>query len=137
MVGSSLEQEYLTGPGTGQEVEVSIAVEDHDTWTETDASAIRHAAVLLTLLELHTCRQPRLGIGTLIAIDPQDTILELAHEQVLNPVSVKVAHKRGGMANLCIDRFASRLDPYRWGQVISQDSSLHGNPSTQDQCQCP
>ena len=54
------EEEDLARPGAGEEVDVAVAVEVHQLWTEADASARRDAAVLRAVLELHA-RPPASG----------------------------------------------------------------------------
>ncbi|MFO0845922.1 MAG: hypothetical protein U0797_26660 [Gemmataceae bacterium] len=39
---------------------------------------------------------------------------ELADEQVLDAVTVEVGDKRGGVADVGVDRLAARLEPDRW-----------------------
>lgn len=66
----ALEEEQFARPGAGEKVHVTVAVEVHNMWTESDASATRHSAVFAPFLELHARRELGLSVRALVSEDP-------------------------------------------------------------------
>src|SRR5205814_2553689 len=108
----ALEEEELAGPRAGNEIELSVAVEIHQLWSEADASARRHFAV-----EFDALRELGRVLRPVIAIDPQDAVAELADEQVAFAVTEEIADKRRGMADVGVDELAAGLQADRRGEV--------------------
>src|SRR5262245_34758419 len=98
------EDEDLAGPGAGDDVLDAVAVEIRELRTEADASARGHAALLLALLELDARRVFRFRVRADVLVDPEDSFTELADEQIVFAVAVKVNDQGGRMADIGVDR---------------------------------
>ena len=120
MIGTALEEEGLTRPGTGDQIQVSIVVKVHNMWAKANASPAGDASVLLALLELHGCGQSGVGICPFIATNPEDAVPELAHEQILHTVTVNVRYARGCMSHIGVNGFTACLESNRRCQLPCQ-----------------
>src|SRR5207302_1106542 len=110
--GTALEEEEFPGPGAGDEVDVPVAVEVHQLWTEADASARGHTAILMSIFESESSRQLRLSIRAFVAVDPQQAFAELPDEEILDTVAIEVTHERSRMADGGVDELAAGLETY-------------------------
>src|SRR5262249_7322909 len=102
----------VAGPAAGEDVEVSVAVEVHQLWSEADASARGNLAV-----EPRKVGKHRLRVRPGVAIDAKLAVPELAHEQVFDPIPIEVAEERGRVTNVHVDRLAASEDAHRRGEV--------------------
>ena len=108
MILHSSEQENLARPGAGKDIRVAVVINVHNMWTESDTSAAWDASVLFAFLEFHSCGQLRLRIRALVAIYPQQSVFELADQQIFEAVSVEIKYKRCGMAYFSFSVLCSR-----------------------------
>ena len=99
----SMENIELSGPGAGDHVTMSVTIEVHDLWTETDASASWDAA------DVPTCLEPRKRIkaGRFIRSNiPENTDFartKLSDEQVLPAIPIHIDDEGRSVANVNID----------------------------------
>src|SRR5262249_36013034 len=110
-VGLPAEEVDFAGPGAGDHVGPPVAVEVHQLWSETDASADRDAGDFPAGFEPGVRIEARLGPRSRVAIDAQPSAVELADEQAEAAVFVEVADERGGVTfTLDIECLAAGLD---------------------------
>jgi hypothetical protein len=117
-VGLAAEDEDLAGPGAGDDVLDAVAIEVRKLRTEADASARGHAALFRALLELHPGRVFRLGVRADVLVKPENAFAELANEQIVLTVAVKVDDQGRRVAAVGVDRLSRGFQSDRRSELV-------------------
>jgi len=117
-VGLTAEDEDFAGPGAGDDVLDAVAVEVRKLRTEADASARGHAALFLALLEFHSGRVFRLRVRADVLVKPEDAFAELADEQIVLAVAVKVDDQGRRVADVGVDRLSRGFQSDRRSKLV-------------------
>jgi len=119
-IGLTAEDEDFAGPGAGNDVLDAVAVEVRKLRTEADASARGHTALFLALLELHAGRVLRLRVRADVLVKPEDALAELADEQIVLAVAVKVDDQGRRVADVGIDRLPRGFQANRRCELVGE-----------------
>jgi hypothetical protein len=117
-VGLAAKDENFAGPRAGDDVFDAVAVEVRKLRTEADASARGHAAIFRALFELHAGRVFRLGVRADVLVKPENAFAELADEQVVLAIAVKVDDQGRRVAHVRVDRLSRRFQANGRGELV-------------------